>query len=308
MSKDSSTQGTIFNVQHYSIHDGPGIRTTVFLNGCPLRCLWCQNPESQSLRPQLFFSKEKCTGCGTCVKVCPEEAIHITGDRAWTDRERCQGTGKCIEACPNEARNIIGRHISAQEVFEEVAADAIFYGKSGGGVTLSGGEPLFQPQFVINLLKLCREASISTALETSGFAKWEIFKEILKDVDLVLYDFKHMDPTAHERGTGVANDLILANVKKIHHELQLPIWARVPIIPGYNDSKSNIEATARFIVTELGESVKVNLLPYHRLGEAKYDRLEKYSIVSLIQSPSEEQMLELLKIVQSFGLIGQIGG
>lgn len=308
MIEAESTKGVIFNVQHYSIHDGPGIRTTVFMKGCALRCLWCQNPESQSTRPELFFDGEQCKGCGTCVQACPEGAIELYDGRSWTNRKLCMGAGKCAEVCPHEARNVMGRYVTAEEVFKKVAGDAIFYQRSGGGVTLSGGEPLAQPRFAMSLLKLCKDASIHTALDTCGYAPWDTVRQVLDYVDLVLYDFKHMDPVEHEKCTEVSNDLILDNARKIHHELSIPILARVPIIPGYNDSVENIEATARFIATELGNSIKVHLLPYHRLGETKYERLEKPGKSVSIEPPSEERMLGLKKIVESFGLTAYIGG
>lgn len=304
----NSTTGIFFNIQRFSIHDGPGIRTTVFMNGCPLHCFWCQNPESQTLRPEIFFDAEKCKGCGKCVQVCPEQAVEIFEGRSKTNRELCKGNGKCTEVCPNEARNLIGREATAEEVFKEVAADEIFYQKSEGGVTLSGGEPLTQPQFAMSLLKLCKDAGIRTAIETCGYGRWETVRQILNYVDLVLYDFKHMDPVEHEKCTGVSNVLILENAKKIHNELFIPILARVPIIPGYNDSVMNIEATAKFIAAELGSSIKVHLLPYHRFGETKYERLERPSKSLSIEPPSEEHMSELQRIVESFGLTAIIGG
>lgn len=308
MNETENTKGIIFNLQRYSIHDGPGIRTTVFLKGCPLRCLWCQNPESQASQPEIFFDREKCTGCGTCVQACPEGAIEIEDGVSRMNRQLCKGRGKCTEICPNEARNLIGRYVTDGEVFKEVKTDEIFYQGSGGGVTLSGGEPLAQPEFAIALLKLCQDAGINTALDTSGYARWETLKRVLKYVDLVLYDFKHMDPVEHKKCTGVSNNLILDNARKIHHELSIPILARVPIILGYNDSVENIEATARFIATELDNSIKVHLLPYHRLGEVKYERLERPGKPVSIEPPSEERMSELKKIVESFGLTVYIGG
>jgi pyruvate formate lyase activating enzyme len=301
------TKGVIFNIQHYSIHDGPGIRTTVFLKGCPLRCLWCQNPESQATRPEIFFDSEKCKGCGTCVQVCPEGAIELGEGRSRTNRDLCQGAGKCAEVCPNEARNLMGTYVTAGEVFKRVAADAIFYQRSGGGVTLSGGEPLAQPQFAISLLKLCKEAAIHTTLDTCGYARWETVRQILEYVDLVLYDFKHIDPVEHEKYTGVSNDLILDNARRIH-ELSIPMLARVPLIPGYNDTAENVAATARFIATELGNSIKVHLLPYHRLGETKYERMEKPEKSISVQPPSDEYMEEIKEVFESFGLMVNLGG
>ena len=306
--KAEATQGVVFNIQHYSIHDGPGIRTTVFLKGCPLRCHWCQNPESQSGRPEIFFDSEKCIGCGKCLEVCPTGAIEIYGGHSRMNRMLCRGNAKCAEVCPNDARNLMGMYVTAGGVFKDIAEDKIFYQQSGGGVTLGGGEPLAQPRFSISLLKLSKDAGIHTALDTCGYAKWEILKELLSYVDLVLYDFKHMDPVEHERCTGVPNELMLNNARKIHHELSIPILARIPIIPGCNDSERNIEATARFVAAELGSSTRVHLLPCHRLGNAKHTRLERPGELLTFDPPSEEHMLELEKIVASFGLATQIGG
>jgi pyruvate formate lyase activating enzyme len=302
-----ANKGIIFNIQHYSIHDGPGIRTTVFIKGCPLRCFWCQNPESQTLKPQVFFNSEKCAGCGKCVEACPEGAIEIIDGHSRTNRKLCKVCGNCAEVCPNEARNLMGRYVTAGEVFKEVYEDTIFYQRSGGGVTLSGGEPLAQPEFALSVLKLCKYASLHTAIDTCGYAKWSILSRVLDYVDLVLYDFKHMNPIRHKKHTGVSNKLILENARRIYHERSIPMLARVPIIPGYNDSVKNIEATAKFIANELGTSVKLHLLPYHRLGETKYERLEQNNSVS-IEPPSEKHVLELEHIFKSFGLTTYVGG
>lgn len=301
-------RGLIFNIQRYSIHDGPGIRTAVFMKGCPLRCIWCANPEGQVLRPEIFLNLEKCTGCGKCVQECPQEAIEIRWGKSQINRRVCVGCGKCAEVCPNEARSPMGRWTSAKEVFEEIKKDSIFYERSGGGVTLTGGEPLAQPEFATSILGLCQGAYIHTALETCGHAEWGIFKEVLKSVDLLLYDFKHMDPVKHKKYTGVSNRLILDNAKRASHKLSIPMWARIPVIPGYNDSAENIEATARFIAEELGNCVKrVNLLPYHRLGETKFERLGlNYSVST--SPPSEEHLQELQRVFERFGLSAYIGG
>ena len=181
MSEAAGTKGVIFNIQHYSIHDGPGIRTTVFLKGCPLRCVWCQNPESQASLPEIFFNRETCTGCGKCVEVCPKGAIEIAGGHSKTNRKLCDACGKCAEACPNEARSLMGRYVSVSEVFKEVSGVLIFYQRSGG-VTLSGGDPVAQPEFTISILKMYKNAGIHTAIDTSGYARWEILRQILEYV------------------------------------------------------------------------------------------------------------------------------
>ena len=302
------TQGKIFNIQHYSIHDGPGIRTTVFFMGCPLRCQWCQNPESQGFQPVLFFNAEKCTGCGDCVDACPEGAIEVIDGKSKTDRKLCKGHGNCVEVCRYDARNLMGRNATAGEVFEAVNADAIFYKNSGGGVTISGGDPVAQPDFAISILKLCRDADIHTAIETCGHAKWEILKPILEYTDLVLYDFKHMDPGRHQEYTAVSNKLVLDNAMRIRKALNLPMLARLPVIPGFNDSSENMNSAAQFIADGLGNEVKVHLLPYHRLGETKYERMGKPGGCVPIGPPSDERMEALKKIFESYGLSVTIGG
>lgn len=302
------TRGMVFNIQHYSIHDGPGIRTTVFFKGCPLRCFWCQNPESQATRPELFFDTDKCKGCGSCVEACPEHAITLHDGRSWTNRDLCRGAGKCAEVCPNEARNLMGSEMSVDDVLKDVNADAIFYERSGGGVTLSGGEPLAQPGFAVEILRLSKQAGLHTTLDTSGCVPWDTVRDALQYVDLVLFDLKHMDSTAHKAGTGVPNATILQNAVKIRHELKIPLVARVPIVPGYNDSFDNISATARFVVEELDKSVRIHLLPYHRMGETKYERLERPGRAVAVDPPGEEHMAELHTLVESFGLTAVVGG
>jgi pyruvate formate lyase activating enzyme len=305
---NDGTKAIIFNIQHYSIHDGPGIRTSVFLKGCFLRCIWCQNPESQTLKPELFYFQEKCTGCGRCVEICPERAIQINNSQSIIDRNKCKGCGQCVQACPGEARSLMGKEMPVQDVFQNVKGDEVFYKRSNGGVTLTGGDPLFHPYFSRNLLSLCQQAGIHTALETCGCTDWDTFKDILRYVDLVLYDFKHMNSGKHQEYTGVPNDLIIANARKIYHELKLPLWARIPIVPGYNDSEEDINATARFVADELGPSVPVQLLAYHQLGESKYQRSGKNNRCFSITPPSEERMQEIKNKIGSYGLETRIGG
>lgn len=300
--------GTVFNVQPYSIHDGPGIRTTVFMKGCPLRCTWCQNPESQILRPEVFFASEKCLGCGKCVSACREHAISLVGDRSTTNRDLCRGHGDCVAACPNGARTLMGRALDVEQAAHEVLEDLVFYKSSGGGVTLSGGEPLAQASFAERLLKRCRDAGVHTTLDTCGYAPWKTVERVLRHVDLVLYDLKHMDSHMHREATGVGNELILENARRIHHELGVPLRARIPIIPGFNDSDDNLRATARFISQELSAAVPVHLNAFHRYGEAKYTRLDRVSDFAAAQPPSEATMAEYLRLFESFGLKVQIGG
>ena len=301
-------KGRIFNIQGYSIHDGPGVRTTVFLSGCPLRCRWCQNPESQTIEPKLFFLEEKCTGCGACQIMCPYQAISLSEGKAVTDRATCRGCGACIPACLHGAREISGYEITAGELVERILRDRIFFEGTGGGVTLSGGEVLAQPDFSTAVLSLCKAENVHTAIETCGFAPWETFKGILEYTDCVLYDFKHMDTDDHRAGTGVGNELVLENAGRVYHEARKPIAARVPVIPGFNDTQANMEALASFISMRLGHDVRVHLLPYHRLGESKNDRLENTASRFAAQPPQAEQLKQLQAIIERFGLEVRIGG
>jgi len=299
---DKDKKGVVFNIQRYSIHDGPGIRTTVFLKGCPLSCLWCQNPESQSMKPEIFYNAERCVGCGRCITVCPVKAIEMGDAKVKTDRNVCTGCGLCVEACPEEARELMGKLMTVDEVVEEVMKDDIFYQRSGGGVTISGGEPFTQPGFSANILRLCRERNAHTAIETSGYAPWEIAERVLEYTDLVLFDLKHMDPKEHMKLTGVSNELIHENARRIWHERHIPLWIRVPVIPGYNDSVEHIDTLAGFVVNELSPFIQVHLLPYNRLGESKTQQLEKPGTGLSTEPPDEAHMQSLKEIVEKRGV------
>ena len=289
-------QGVIFNIQRYSIHDGPGIRTTVFLKGCPLRCFWCQNPESQALKPEAFLDKGRCTGCGKCIAVCPTGATHLSEGSSAIERNACTGCGKCVEICPNEARRLVGRNVTVDEVIRHVLRDVKFYENSGGGVTLSGGEPTAQPDFALSILKKCKEAGLHTVLDTCGFGSWTILKKLLDHTDLVLFDIKHMDPRKHQEATGKDNRLILGNAKRIvDHK---PVRIRVPLIPGFNDAPEEVRAIVAFVKKEFN-SVPIDLLPYNRLGESKYDLLERD--YSPLQSQEESRIRTLESLLNSEG-------
>ena len=311
---DYDVQATVFNIQTYCIHDGPGIRTTVFIKGCPLRCLWCSNPESNLLKPQLMTYSSKCTGCGQCVDLCPNKAISIgpygEGEKqkmiAITDRSLCVDCGKCVSVCPNEAREIAGKIMSVREVIDKVKKDKLFYDGSGGGMTLSGGEALSQPHFTANLLKAAHAEGIHTCIETSSFASREVIDEVFPHIDLGLLDVKCMDNILHEKFTGVPNVHILENIRHIYKDLHVPVIIRVPTIPGYNDSPENIIATAKF-AKELGPDVMVNLLPAHRLGKSKNESLGVEDKIEII-IPSDEQMNSLKALVEEIGQPCKIGG
>ncbi|MBF4694455.1 glycyl-radical enzyme activating protein [Fusibacter ferrireducens] len=300
----------IFNIQSFCLHDGPGIRTTVFVKGCPLRCAWCQNPESQQCSPQLMVYSAKCINCRACVDQCPNGAIEFMNDSArqpFTDRTLCSDCGRCIQTCPTGARELVGAHMSVSEVFQKVEAEHIFYLESGGGLTISGGEALMHPEFTHALCHLSQENKIHTALETCGFASSEVIDYVFKHVDLALYDIKHMNTTTHKKYTGVPNELILNNLKFISNELHKPVIVRIPIIPGFNSSYENIESTARFIKKQLHQEVEVNLLPYHRLGNSKRESLNLPEAPQ-IEIPSTELLLSLSEIMASYGITVKIGG
>jgi pyruvate formate lyase activating enzyme len=302
-SKKTDIVGCVFNIERFAIRDGPGIRTTAFLKGCPLRCLWCANPESISPVPQLFYLENLCTRCYRCVEACPNKATTKTPEGAIAiNRSLCKACGKCVEVCPNKARQISGNLMTVDEVLEEVKKDALFYQNSGGGVTFSGGEPTQQPEFLWHLLKRSQESGIQTALDTSGFVKPEILKRVLEHTDLVLYDIKHMDPAKHKELTGVDNRLILENAKMIA-AMGKPMIIRVPLIPGHNDSKENIVALAEFMLS-LGLK-RVDLLPYHSLGKIKYQRLGMEYKLSDLKPFAAGEVAKIKADLESYGL--QVG-
>jgi len=281
--------GVVFNIQRFSIHDGPGIRTTVFLKGCPLRCFWCQNPESQSGRPEIVLDGRKCTLCGACHRVCGNGAIRLEGGSPIFDRRSCEGCGQCAVVCPSEARRLSGRRMTVEEVMREVLKDVKFYENSSGGVTLSGGEPLAQPEFARSILEGCRQEGLHTALDTCGWAPWPDIEKILKLVDLVLLDIKHLDASMHREATGHDNLLILENARRMA-KLK-PMRIRVPLIPGFNDSPEAVRGIAEFVKNELG-SRDIDLLAYNRMGEVKYDFLEKPCVPLPSQSDDHLRILE----------------
>jgi pyruvate formate lyase activating enzyme len=269
-----SLRGVTFNVQRFSTEDGPGIRTTVFFKGCPLRCAWCHNPEGISPRPELIWYDVRCIGARDCLRACPVDALELTAQGMRINRQRCDACGACAEACPAAALEVIGRTWTPEALLAEVQKDTIFYETSGGGVTLSGGEPMMQADFVLAFLGLCREAGLHAALDTCGAAAWARYKQVLPLVDLVLYDLKIYDANCHQDGTGVDNCTILDNARRIAETGQ-PMWIRTPVIPGYTANVENIAALAKFIADELPTVQRWDLLAYTNLGQPKYHRLDR---------------------------------
>ncbi len=265
-------KGQVFNIQKFSIHDGPGIRTTVFLKGCPLRCIWCHNPESWNLSSELMYDPEKCLQCGKCVKICPSMA-HTVTDRHLFDREKCMACGDCCKVCLPEALELCGTSRTVEEVMTEVLEDLPFYQNSGGGVTFSGGEPMFQFEFLKALLKVSRHHKLHTVLETCGFAPRVHYAEILPLADLFLFDIKIANPEKHRRLTGQDNRLILENLQFLNKS-GVELHLRCPLIPGVNDSDVEL-ADIGALAEGLKQVKMIEIVPYHPLGECKFRRLGK---------------------------------
>lgn len=296
---DREITGQIFDIQHYCVHDGPGIRTNVFFKGCPLRCLWCANPESQHCQRQLLFREELCVGCGACVSVCPAGAIRLEANVVRTDRNHCTQCGACEKVCKRKARSVAGKSKTAGEVVDEVMRDALFYGDDGG-VTLTGGECTMQGEFALAVLRLCKEQGISTCMETCGQTSWELLQQLAAYTDTFLYDVKAVQPDAHRRFTGVPNDVILSNFERLSQETDCRLIARVPVVPGYNAGEEMAHDLGKFLQGHVKRCTEVHLLPYHNFGEGKYDQLGVQDRDFSARIPTEEEMERYRDIVRQY--------
>lgn len=292
-------EATIFNIQRFSTHDGPGTRTTVFFKGCPLNCLWCANPESQKFTPELEIIPKNCIGCGECLKQCPNNALYFDETGINVHRELCSACGKCAAECYSKTLKFVGETKTVDEVVTEILKDEVFYRHSGGGVTFSGGEPLSLGGFVLDVIKECKKYNdINTCIETCAYGDTETFIQLAKELDLMFIDIKHMDPEEHKKYTGVSNELILHNIRSIQPYAK-NIILRTPMIAGINDTEENIKATAEF-AAELEAVSSWEILPFHNLGEHKYEAIGKDYDKSMFRKPDKEKLLHAVELADRY--------
>jgi len=300
-------KGMIFDIKRYAIHDGPGIRTTVFFKGCTLRCQWCHNPEGIEREREIMFRAERCVEeCRECVTVCPQCAITKKSRVISIDQAKCDLCGKCEEACMYDAVECVGREVSVQDVLNEVEKDRIFYEESEGGVTFSGGEPLAQPDFLLGLLTELKGRNIHTAVDTSGFVPFDILDKVSREADLILFDLKIMDEGKHINFTGESNSLILENLRKLSRN-EKKIIIRMPVLEGLNDDEESFQKVVEYLRT-CGGIEEINLLPYHKGGEAKRRRLNKSYPSIDFRAPSDERVEEIKNHLSAYGFSVKVGG
>lgn len=292
--------GTVFNIQRYSIDDGPGIRTTVFVKGCPLVCPWCSNPESQSAEPQLQYRVTACAHCGACAAACPSGAITVTADSHTIDRARCTVCGVCVRVCEYDALKISGEEMSVDKVWKTVRKDTDYYETSGGGVTCSGGEILAQPEFVREIFEKCRENGVHTCADTSGYGTEEAMRRVLEFADLVFFDIKHSDPARHLALTGVPLETVLANLRLCAGS-GVPVVVRIPLIPECNADEAAVRGMAE-IVRKCAPEAAVNLLPYHRYGASKYASVGREYTLEALRELTEDEKSRAADVFAEYGI------
>jgi len=298
--------GRVFNIQRCSVHDGPGVRTTAFLKGCPLSCSWCHNPEGIDEAPAMMISADRCLACGACVEACPVEEGGAAPARERWNRRRCTLCGECIEACPADARELAGREYGVEELVDALERDRVFFDTSGGGVTFSGGEPLAQAGFLTDCLRECRQRGLHTVIDTCGFAPKNTLLGVAKIADLVLYDLKHMDPDRHHAHTGADNRAILDNLRALSMD-GVDIWVRIPLIPGFNDDPENIKATGAFLAG-LPRPHRVFVLPYHGIADGKRARMGQSGDQAGLLSPDAETLCTVAEELTRHDLEVTVGG
>jgi len=293
--------GLVFDIKRFAINDGPGIRTTVFLKGCPLSCIWCHNPESRSPKPDKMYSAAKCIGCQKCVEVCSKDACTLTADGIVTNKDLCIVCGDCADNCPTKATEISGHPESVENIMRILENEIAFFDESGGGVTFSGGEPLMFPNFLIMLLDACGDKGIHRTVDTSGFTKMETILDVAKRTDLFLYDLKMMDPIKHKIYTGVSTEIILHNLIELA-ESGANIQIRIPLIKDINDSEEDIIEAAMFINKLAGEKKHVELLAYHNIAEHKHQKLGQEYNSNGLAAPSSEKLKEISSIFKTYDI------
>jgi len=295
----------IFDLQRFSVHDGPGIRSLIFFKGCTLRCQWCSNPESHHFQPEILFDPAKCVGCWHCANVCPNDAVLIEAEEVHYDRKKCSGCGCCAKVCYSEARVLKGMVVTADWVVDQAVKDEPFFSNSGGGVTLGGGEPLAQPEFASSVLQMSKQRGLHTVVETSGYVPWTHLARTLPCTDLFLFDLKHVEPTKHRAYTGGDVGVIISNLNRLAAAGR-PIVVRIPSIPTFNDTSAEIAAIARTVAT-LGLD-EVHLLPYHSLGQSKYGLLGRECSFPSTPPMVKARLEELKAIAEGAGLTAKVGG